>query len=248
MSPPTGASAPHPERELELGFATRAIHVGSEPNPHTGAVIPPISLSTTFKQDGIGNTKVSACGCVWVRGCVEVGGEVGEWERGRSRSAHTAIISSPLLQGYDYSRSGNPNRDSFERALASLEGGAHGLAFSSGSATTATILSALSPDSHIVSVNDVYGGTYRYFTKVANVAQHVKTSFVDLDGEGVEERVRSALRENTRVRMWMWMCTGHRIHELTLESSHRSLLRSPYFLFTLLRSAHLDRNTHEPDS
>lgn len=42
------------------GFGTRAIHVGSEPNPHTGAVIPPISLSTTYKQDAIGSHKVSA--------------------------------------------------------------------------------------------------------------------------------------------------------------------------------------------
>lgn len=41
------------------GFGTRAIHVGSEPDPATGAVIPPISLSTTYKQDGVGNHKVS---------------------------------------------------------------------------------------------------------------------------------------------------------------------------------------------
>lgn len=41
------------------GFATRAIHVGSEPDPQTGAVIPPISLATTYKQDGVGNHKVS---------------------------------------------------------------------------------------------------------------------------------------------------------------------------------------------
>lgn len=42
-----------------FGFGTRAIHVGSEPNAETGAVIPPISLSTTYKQDGVGNHKVS---------------------------------------------------------------------------------------------------------------------------------------------------------------------------------------------
>jgi len=41
------------------GFGTRAVHVGSEPDPHTGAVIPPLSLSTTYKQDGVGNHKVS---------------------------------------------------------------------------------------------------------------------------------------------------------------------------------------------
>jgi len=45
------------------GFGTRAIHVGSEPDAGTGAVIPPISLSTTYKQDGVGNHKV----CLWLR-------------------------------------------------------------------------------------------------------------------------------------------------------------------------------------
>lgn len=49
-----GVKKPHQD-----GFGTRAIHVGSEPNAETGAVIPPISLSTTYKQDGIGNHKVS---------------------------------------------------------------------------------------------------------------------------------------------------------------------------------------------
>lgn len=48
-----------PKRGHGDGFGTRAIHAGSEPNPLTGAVIPPISLSTTYKQDGIGNHKVS---------------------------------------------------------------------------------------------------------------------------------------------------------------------------------------------
>ena len=46
------------QHALLHGFGTRAIHVGSEPNPETGAVIPPISLSTTFKQDGVGQHKV----------------------------------------------------------------------------------------------------------------------------------------------------------------------------------------------
>ena len=48
-----------PKKHVD-GFGTRAIHAGSEPNPQTGAVIPPISLSTTYKQDAIGVHKVSA--------------------------------------------------------------------------------------------------------------------------------------------------------------------------------------------
>lgn len=48
-----------PHKPRHDGFGTRAIHVGSEPNKETGAVIPPISLATTYKQDGVGNHKVS---------------------------------------------------------------------------------------------------------------------------------------------------------------------------------------------
>lgn len=58
-------------------------------------------------------------------------------------------------------------RDNFEAAIASLENAKYALAFSSGSATTATILHTLPAGSHVVSISDVYGGTHRYFTKVA---------------------------------------------------------------------------------
>ncbi len=154
------------------GFSTRALHIGSEPSLETGAVIPAISLATTFLQDGVGG----------------------------------------LRGGYEYSRSGNPNRNGFERALAALETPTtgryvgkpvHGIAFSSGSAATATIMTSLPPNSHVVSVNDVYGGTHRYFTKVAAAAQHVETTFVDMDAEqGLEERIRSVIRPTTKL-LWI---------------------------------------------
>lgn len=64
MSPSVTGILNHPysigkKQQHEDGFGTRAIHVGSEPNSETGAVIPPISLSTTYKQDGVGIHKVS---------------------------------------------------------------------------------------------------------------------------------------------------------------------------------------------
>jgi len=143
------------------GFGTRAIHVGSDPDPSTGAVIPAISLSTTYKQEGIGNHK-----------------------------------------GFEYSRSGNPNRSALERMLASLEsGGAYALAFASGSATTATVIQSLGHNAHIVSVNDVYGGTFRYMTRVAKENQGVETTFVDLENAD-EEQVNHALRDNTKL-IWI---------------------------------------------
>lgn len=68
------------------------------------------------------------------------------------------------------------DRDHFEEAVAALEHARYALAFSSGSATTATILQSLAAGSHVVSVSDVYGGTHRYFTKVA-AAHGVNVTF-----------------------------------------------------------------------
>jgi cystathionine gamma-lyase len=83
--------------------------------------------------------------------------------------------------------------------LASLEvGGADAIAFSSGSAVTATIINALGRDSHILSVNDVYGGTYRYMTRVAAENQGVEATFVDLEKED-DETILGAFQSNTKV-------------------------------------------------
>ncbi|EIW55889.1 uncharacterized protein TRAVEDRAFT_30565 [Trametes versicolor FP-101664 SS1] len=157
-----GANGVHPAKKGSLdGFGTRAIHAGSEANEETGAVIPPISLSTTYKQNGVG-----------------------------------------IHKGFEYSRSGNPNRNAFETTLAALEsGGAHALAFASGSATTATVLQSLGPNAHIVSVNDVYGGTFRYMRRVATENQGLETTFVDLEGAD-DETIRAAFRPNTKL-IWI---------------------------------------------
>jgi cystathionine gamma-lyase len=77
-----------------------------------------------------------------------------------------SAVGQPVGQ-YEYTRSANPNRDNFEKAIAALENAKYALAFSSGSATTATILQSLAAGSHVISISDVYGGTHRYFTKVA---------------------------------------------------------------------------------
>ncbi|MDX6769157.1 MAG: cystathionine gamma-synthase [Elusimicrobiota bacterium] len=69
-------------------------------------------------------------------------------------------------KGYDYARTVHPTRQALERNLAALEGAAHGLCFSSGMAATTTVVQALSSGDHVVCGNDLYGGTYRVFTKV----------------------------------------------------------------------------------
>jgi cystathionine gamma-synthase len=71
-----------------------------------------------------------------------------------------------LKDGYDYSRTANPTRRALERCLASLESAQHGFAFASGMAATTTVMHLIDPGELVVSVNDVYGGTYRLFSKV----------------------------------------------------------------------------------
>jgi cystathionine gamma-lyase len=107
---------------------------------------------------------------------------------------------TPLIQGYEYSRSGNPNRNALETTLAALEsGGAYCLAFASGSATTATVLQSLGPNSHIVSVNDVYGGTFRYMSRVAAENQGLETTFLDLETAD-DDAILASIRSNTKVK------------------------------------------------
>ena len=115
--------------------------------------------------------------------------------------SHQITDPSHLIQGYEYSRSGNPNRDALESTLAAIEGGAYGLAFASGSATTATVINALGPNAHVLSVNDVYGGTYRFIKRVAGENQGVTSSYVNLQDED-DNAILSAFRPNTKL-VWI---------------------------------------------
>jgi cystathionine beta-lyase/cystathionine gamma-synthase len=81
-------------------------------------------------------------------------------------------------KGFDYSRTVHPTRQALEKNLAALEGAQFGLCFSSGMAATSTVIEALSPGDHVVCGNDLYGGTYRVFTKVF-ARFGVTFSFVD---------------------------------------------------------------------
>ncbi len=69
-------------------------------------------------------------------------------------------------KGFDYARTVHPTREALQKNLASLEGAAFGLCFASGMAATSTVIEALSSGDHVVCGNDLYGGTYRVFTKV----------------------------------------------------------------------------------
>ncbi len=101
-------------------------------------------------------------------------------------------------KAFDYSRSGNPTRQSLEACLAALEGGKHGFAFASGCAAASTLLHTLSPGDHVVCGDDVYGGTYRIFERVMRPFG-IEATFVDLSKPGAFE---GALRPKTR---FLWL-------------------------------------------
>jgi cystathionine gamma-lyase len=93
----------------------------------------------------------------------------------------TYVQTSPgVHHGLDYGRSHNPTRWAWERAVADLEGGAQGFAFASGLAAIATVLELLPAGAHVVSGDDVYGGTFRLFDKVRRHSANLTFSYVDL--------------------------------------------------------------------
>ncbi|ELY4101156.1 PLP-dependent transferase [Cronobacter sakazakii] len=98
--------------------------------------------------------------------------------------------------GYEYSRSGNPTRHALERAIAELEAGSQGFAFASGLAAISTVLELLDKESHIVAVDDVYGGTYRLLENVRKRTAGLTVSWVKPDNLAALE---AAIRPETRM-------------------------------------------------
>ncbi|MDU2938033.1 MAG: PLP-dependent aspartate aminotransferase family protein [Enterobacteriaceae bacterium] len=101
--------------------------------------------------------------------------------------------------GYEYSRSGNPTRDALEASIAELEGGSRGYAFASGLAGIATVLELLDKESHIVAVDDVYGGTYRLIENVRRRTAGLQVSWVKPDDL---QAIEAAIRPETRM-LWV---------------------------------------------
>ena len=102
-------------------------------------------------------------------------------------------------QGYEYSRTQNPTRMAYERCLADLESGTHGFAFASGMAATSTILELLDSGSHVVAMDDLYGGTRRLFAGVRERSAGLSFNFVDMTDLSLLER---ALTPATRM-IWL---------------------------------------------
>ena len=112
----------------------------------------------------------------------------------------TYVQESPgVHQGFEYSRSHNPTRFAYERCVAALEGGSRGFAFASGLAATSTILELLDSGSHVLCMDDVYGGTYRLFEGVRRRSAGLDFSWVDLNDDAAFE---AAIKPNTKM-VWI---------------------------------------------
>jgi cystathionine gamma-lyase len=144
--------------DKKRGFATRAIHAGQEPDPTTGAIMPPIYATSTYVQESPG-----------------------------------------VHKGYEYSRTQNPTRMAYERCIADLESGTHGFAFASGMAAIGTALELIDSGSHVIAMDDLYGGTRRLFSGVRERSSGLEFSYVDMSDAS---QVTDALRENTRM-IWI---------------------------------------------
>lgn len=199
------SSVPHSAEALN--FDTNAIHAGQEPHQwHSRAVIPPISLATTFAQRAPGDN-----------------------------------------YGYEYSRSGNPTRHCLERCLASLEHAKHGLVYASGLAATHNVTHLLSYGDHILSFDDLYGGTNRLFRDCV-MPRGIDVTFVDCTDL---KKVEAAFTPRTKL---VWIETPSNplmkivdidaVCKLVKSKSHAlvavdNTFMSPYFQKPLLLGADL---------
>ncbi|MBL3658551.1 cystathionine gamma-synthase [Fulvivirga sediminis] len=123
----------------------------------------------------------------------------------------TGAIMTPIYQtstyvqaspgdhkGYEYSRTHNPTRDALQKSIAALENGNHGLCFSSGLAAIDAVIKLLSPGDEVIAANDLYGGTYRMFTKVF-AKYGIKFHFVSLEKA---DSISELINKNTKL-IWL---------------------------------------------
>ena len=168
---------------------------------------------------------------------------------GQEPDPSTGAIMTPIYQtstyaqtgmgehkGFEYARTGNPTRSALEACIASLENGTHGLAFASGMAAESTVLSLLSAGDHMISCDDLYGGSYRIFERIMR-RYNVDTSYVPAGSVADYEK---AIRPNTKL-IWLETPTNPLLRLVDIraiaEIAHRHNLllvvdntfSSPYF-------------------
>ena len=168
---------------------------------------------------------------------------------GQEPDPSTGAVMTPIFQtatyaqaglgenkGFEYSRTDNPTRSALQKCIAALEGGTYGLAFASGMAAEAAVLSLLSAGDHIVACDDLYGGSYRIFERVMR-RYNVETSYVPAGNLSAYEK---AIRPNTKL-VWLETPTNPLLRLIDIQAvadiAHRHKLMvvvdntfaSPYF-------------------
>ena len=131
---------------------------------------------------------------------------------GQSPDPSTGAIMTPIYatstyvqeapgvhKGYEYSRTQNPTRGAYERCIAALESATDGYAFASGLAAAATVLELLDTGSHVIVMDDVYGGTFRLFERVRKRSAGLSFTFVDMTKAGA---IEAAIQANTKM-IWV---------------------------------------------
>ena len=117
-------------------------------------------------------------------------------------------------KGFDYARTRNPTRDALEACIAELEGGHAGFAFASGMAAIGTVLELLDSGSHVVAMDDLYGGSYRILERVRKRSANLQATFADLSRV---ENLEQAIRPDTRM-VWVESPTNPLLKLVDLEA------------------------------
>jgi cystathionine beta-lyase len=138
----------------------------------------------------------------------------------------TGAIMTPIYQtstyvqdgpgdhkGYEYARTQNPTRAALQAALASIEGGTHGLSFASGMAATDAVVKLLAPSDEVIVSNDLYGGTYRVFTKIF-AAYGIRFHFIPM---GDAEEIRKYITPATKM-LWVETPTNPLLNVVDIEA------------------------------
>jgi len=144
---------------------------------------------------------------------------------GLHHDKETGAVMTPIYQtstyaqsepgkhsGYEYARTQNPTRDALQKQLAQLENGKHGICFASGMGAIDALAKLLKPGDEVISTNDLYGGTYRIFTKIFE-PYGIKFQFVDL--QNLDE-VKSKINDNTKM-IWVETPTNPMINIIDIE-------------------------------
>ena len=149
----------HDEKYKNMGFSTKCLHVGQEPDPVYGGLNVPINMSTTYAQ------------------------------------TYPNVPYGP----HDYSRCGNPTRDHLERLIAGLHSAKFAISWSSGMAAITGLINMLTTGDEVICMDDMYGGTQRYFRKMSTTHHKIDYKFIKMNNADL---LKSSLTERTRL-IWL---------------------------------------------